>query len=572
MFPIVMLVLNVSSVAVLWFGAFRVEAGDDAGRLADRVPQLPHADPHGRDDGDLHGRACCRAPRSAPTGSARCSTPSRRCAAPDDAGHRRSTRRAASSFDGVTFSYPGAEQPVLRDVTFTAQPGQTTAIIGCTGAGKTTLVNLLPRLFDATGGAVLVDGVDVRELDPDLLWSRIGTRAAEARTCSRAPSRSTCATASPMPPTTSSGRRSRSRRRATSSRRCPSGSTRRSRRAAPTCPAASGSGSRSPGRSSSGRRSTSSTTRSRRSTLATDARLRAALARDVADATHDHRRPAGVDHPQRRPDHRARGRRVVGRGTHDELLETSPTYAEIVESSSPRRRQHERRPNRARERQPPVRARRGPMGRRPVRRDAGMPAEKSMNFGRRRSDCSAGCSPSGSARARVIVLASSASCSACIGPKILGEATNIIFEGAISAQPARRGHAGAGHRPASSRGQNHQADMLRDMNLTPGQGIDFAALALVLVLVLALYVLASLFSWLQGYVLNGVIQRTMLPAARATSRTKINRLPLQLLRQDAARRTAQPGDQRHRQRLAEPAADAEPAAHLAADGHRRRWS
>jgi ATP-binding cassette subfamily B protein len=74
----------------------------------------------------------------------------------------------------ATFAYPGAEQPVLRDVTFTVAPGTTTAIVGSTGAGKTTLVNLLPRLFDATGGSVLVDGVDVRELDADLLWSRIG--------------------------------------------------------------------------------------------------------------------------------------------------------------------------------------------------------------------------------------------------------------------------------------------------------------------------------------------------------------------------------------------------------------
>jgi ATP-binding cassette subfamily B protein len=63
---------------------------------------------------------------------------------------------------------------VLSDVSFTAGPGQTTAIIGSTGAGKTTLVNLIPRLFDVTTGTVLVDGVDVRELDPDTLWSKIG--------------------------------------------------------------------------------------------------------------------------------------------------------------------------------------------------------------------------------------------------------------------------------------------------------------------------------------------------------------------------------------------------------------
>ena len=59
-------------------------------------------------------------------------------------------------------------------VSFTARAGQTTAIIGATGSGKTTLVNLMPRLFDATSGAVLIDGVDVRELHPDLLWGHIG--------------------------------------------------------------------------------------------------------------------------------------------------------------------------------------------------------------------------------------------------------------------------------------------------------------------------------------------------------------------------------------------------------------
>jgi ATP-binding cassette subfamily B protein len=74
----------------------------------------------------------------------------------------------------VTFTYPGAEVPVLRGVSFTVDPGRTTAIVGSTGAGKTTLVNLIARLFDVTGGAVLVDGVDVRELDEELLWSRIG--------------------------------------------------------------------------------------------------------------------------------------------------------------------------------------------------------------------------------------------------------------------------------------------------------------------------------------------------------------------------------------------------------------
>jgi len=82
--------------------------------------------------------------------------------------------RGTLELRGVDFKYPGAEEPVLCDISFTARPGQTTAIIGSTGSGKTTLLNLVPRLFDVSAGNVLVDGVDVREIEPELLWSRVG--------------------------------------------------------------------------------------------------------------------------------------------------------------------------------------------------------------------------------------------------------------------------------------------------------------------------------------------------------------------------------------------------------------
>ena len=78
------------------------------------------------------------------------------------------------TFSKVEFHYPGASHSVLESVTFTARPGETTAIIGSTGAGKTTLVNLIPRLFDVTGGVVQIDGIDVRELDPEFLWTKVG--------------------------------------------------------------------------------------------------------------------------------------------------------------------------------------------------------------------------------------------------------------------------------------------------------------------------------------------------------------------------------------------------------------
>ena len=77
-------------------------------------------------------------------------------------------------FRDVEFRYPGAEEPVLSGITFTARPGETTAIVGSTGSGKTTLISLIPRFYEVTGGAVLVDGVDVRELAQQDLWRRIG--------------------------------------------------------------------------------------------------------------------------------------------------------------------------------------------------------------------------------------------------------------------------------------------------------------------------------------------------------------------------------------------------------------
>ena len=178
-----------------------------AGRLAGRLPQLPHPDPDVGRDADVHAV-------DGPAGRGRRRTASRRCSTRSRRWCRRSTRCATCPSHGrlelrdVGFHYPGAEQPVLNDISFTTTAGQTTAIIGSTGAGKTTLVNLVPRLFDATSGAVLVDGVDVRELDPELLWGRVGS-CRSGRTCSPAPSPATCASASPTPPTTRCGRRSR---------------------------------------------------------------------------------------------------------------------------------------------------------------------------------------------------------------------------------------------------------------------------------------------------------------------------------------------------------------------------
>ncbi|MFU8945764.1 ABC transporter ATP-binding protein [Mycetocola zhadangensis] len=172
MFPIVMLILNVSSIAVLWFGAFRIEDGSmQVGTVMAFLQYLmqilmavmmatfmavmiPRAAVSADRIGEvLQTDSTVRQPESPVTTL-------------DVAGR--------IDFERVEFSYPGAEQAVLRDLTFTVEPGTKTAIIGSTGSGKTTLVNLLPRLFDATGGRVLVDGVPVDSTDQDLLWSKIG--------------------------------------------------------------------------------------------------------------------------------------------------------------------------------------------------------------------------------------------------------------------------------------------------------------------------------------------------------------------------------------------------------------
>ena len=170
MFPTVILVLNLSSVAVLWVGAGRVDSGHTqigaltafltylaqilmsvmmasfmlmmvprAAVCADRIQEV------------LDTESSVRPP-TAP-------------AAPAGAGVR---------FASVSFSYPGAAAPVLSDIDLVVAPGTTTAIVGSTGAGKSTLLSLVPRLFDVTGGEVRVAGTDVRAMEPEVLWARIG--------------------------------------------------------------------------------------------------------------------------------------------------------------------------------------------------------------------------------------------------------------------------------------------------------------------------------------------------------------------------------------------------------------
>jgi ATP-binding cassette subfamily B multidrug efflux pump len=172
MMPLMMLMVNVSSIAILWFGGHRIDSGDmqfgalfaflnyalqilfslllvsmlfvmlpRAAASAERINEVLALKPSIKDAGQVK---------------------------------RADEQRGYVEFQDVTFSYPGAEEPALAHITFSARPGQVTAIIGGTGAGKSTLVNLLPRFYDVDSGAILVDGVDVREMSQGHLRAKIG--------------------------------------------------------------------------------------------------------------------------------------------------------------------------------------------------------------------------------------------------------------------------------------------------------------------------------------------------------------------------------------------------------------
>jgi ATP-binding cassette subfamily B protein len=172
MFPTVMLVLNGSNVAVLWFGAHRIDAGHmQIGALIaflTYLVQILMSVMMATFMGIMAPRAAVCAERINEV----LDTPSSVVAPTAPAAEP--TTRGLLELRRVAFHYPGADEPVLCDIDVTVRAGETLAIIGSTGSGKTTLLNLVPRLFDATSGQVLVDGVDVRDYEPETLWRRVG--------------------------------------------------------------------------------------------------------------------------------------------------------------------------------------------------------------------------------------------------------------------------------------------------------------------------------------------------------------------------------------------------------------
>jgi len=172
MFPLVMLILNVSTVAVLWVGAKQIDAGNiEVGQMTAFITYLMQI----LMSVMMATMMVIMVPRAAVCAvrimevidtDSTVVPPKNPVLEIGQAGNVQLT--------DVTFTYPGAENAVLSDLTFDIRPGTMTAVIGATGSGKSTLVNLVPRLYDATGGKVEVDGVDVRTLDPEILWNRIG--------------------------------------------------------------------------------------------------------------------------------------------------------------------------------------------------------------------------------------------------------------------------------------------------------------------------------------------------------------------------------------------------------------
>ena len=172
MFPTVMLIANVASVGVLWFGGHRVESGQmEVGSLTAYLAylmQIVMSVMMGTFMMMMVPRAAVCADRITEVLDTSTSV------TPPDEPVTAVSEHGTLDLVDVEFTYPGADVPVLRDLSLSARPGQTVAVIGSTGAGKSTLVSLVPRLFDVTRGEVRVGGVDVRRLDAEVLWSVLG--------------------------------------------------------------------------------------------------------------------------------------------------------------------------------------------------------------------------------------------------------------------------------------------------------------------------------------------------------------------------------------------------------------
>lgn len=173
--PAIMFIINASSIAIVWFGGHLIASGDlEIGSMTAFISYVMQI----LFSVMMAVMMFAMVPRAAAASERVLEVIDTEPAIHDPAtpvtGSPAGTGKGTVEFRDVEFRYPGAEEPVLRDVSLTFLAGRTTAVVGSTGSGKSTLVNLIPRLYDVTGGAVLVDGVDVRERTQQDLWSRLG--------------------------------------------------------------------------------------------------------------------------------------------------------------------------------------------------------------------------------------------------------------------------------------------------------------------------------------------------------------------------------------------------------------
>jgi ATP-binding cassette, subfamily B, multidrug efflux pump len=172
MFPLMMLIMNLTTIAIIWFGARRIDLGEmQVGSLMAFIQYAMQI---------LFSLLMVSflfimLPRAAAS-AGRINEVLDVTPGITDA---KTTRKADEEqgfieYRNVTFAYPGAEEPAIRNISFSAKPGEVTAIIGGTGSGKSTLVNLIPRFYDAASGSILVDGVDIREIEQEKLRAKLG--------------------------------------------------------------------------------------------------------------------------------------------------------------------------------------------------------------------------------------------------------------------------------------------------------------------------------------------------------------------------------------------------------------
>ena len=169
--PVMMLVMNLTVVGIIWFGGIRINNGGmqigDLMAFIQYVMQIMFALV-------MASMMFVMVPRAAVSAKRINEVLEMKPSFQDEGTEKANIQQGTLEFENVSFSYPGAEKPALSDISFKARPGEITAIIGGTGSGKSTLVNLIPRFYDISSGVIRVNGVDIRKMPADEVRSKLG--------------------------------------------------------------------------------------------------------------------------------------------------------------------------------------------------------------------------------------------------------------------------------------------------------------------------------------------------------------------------------------------------------------